>query len=48
MGHEGEVIRKNYYIHMGKSQGVKKESVVDILWTISVQNSYDNISKLAS
>jgi hypothetical protein len=42
MGHENEVIRKNYYINMGSGQGVKKDSVVDVFRIISVQNPYDN------
>jgi hypothetical protein len=46
MGHEGEIIRKNYYINMGKSQGVKKESVVDVFRIVSVQNSYDNKARV--
>jgi len=42
MGHEGEVIRKNYYINLGSGQGVKKDSVVDVFRIVSVQNPYDN------
>ncbi len=42
MGHEGEVVRKNYYINMGSGQGVKKDSVLDVFRVISVQNPYDN------
>lgn len=42
MGHEGEVVRKNFYINMGSSQGVKKDSIVDVFRIISVQNPYDN------
>ncbi len=42
MGIENEVIRKNYYINMGKGQGVKKDSVLDVFRIISVQNPYDN------
>lgn len=42
MGHEGEVIRKNYYINMGGGQGVKKDSVLDVFRVVSVQNPYDN------
>lgn len=42
MGHEGEVVRKNYYINMGAGQGVKKDSIVDVFRIISVQNPYDN------
>lgn len=42
MGHEGEVVRKNYYINMGSGQGIKKDSVLDVFRVISVQNPYDN------
>ncbi len=42
MGVDNEVIRKNYYINMGSSQGVKKDSVIDVFRIISVQNPYDN------
>lgn len=42
MGLENEVIRKNYYINMGKGQGVKKDSIVDVFRIISIQNPYDN------
>lgn len=42
MGFENEVIRKNYYINMGSSQGVKKDTVLDVFRIISIQNPYDN------
>lgn len=42
MGLEEEVIRKNYYVNLGSSQGVKKDSVLDVFRIISVQNPYDN------
>lgn len=42
MGFENEVVRKNYYINMGSSQGVKKNSVIDVFRIISIQNPYDN------
>ncbi len=42
MGLENEVIRKNFYVNMGKGQGVKKDSVLDVFRIISVQNPYDN------
>ncbi len=46
MGVENEVIRKNYYINMGSGQGVKKDSVVDVFRIISVQNPYDNKTRV--
>lgn len=42
MGHEDEVIRKNYYVNLGKGQGITKDSVLDVHRIISVQNPYDN------
>jgi hypothetical protein len=42
MGFDNEIVRKNYYINMGSSQGVKKDSVLDVFRIISVQNPYDN------
>jgi hypothetical protein len=42
MGYENEVIKKNYYINMGSSQGIKKESLLDVFRIISIQNPYDN------
>lgn len=42
MGAENEVIRKNYYVNMGKGAGVKKDAILDVFRIISVQNPYDN------
>jgi hypothetical protein len=42
MGVENEVIRKNFYVNMGKGQGVKKDSILDVFRIISIQNPYDN------
>lgn len=42
MGQENEVIRKNYYVNVGKGQGVNKDSVLDVHRIVSVQNPYDN------
>ena len=42
MGHENEVVRKNYYINMGSGQGVKKDSILNVYRIVSVQNPYDN------
>ncbi len=42
MGFENEVIRKNYYVNIGRSQGVKKDSVLDVFRIVSIQNPYDN------
>lgn len=42
MGFENEVIRKNYYVNLGKNQGIKKDSVLDVFRIVSIQNPYDN------
>lgn len=42
MGHEKEVLRKNYYIDMGKNQGVKKGSVLDVYRVVSVLDPYES------
>ena len=42
MGHENEVLRKNFYVNLGSQQGVKKDSILDVFRVISVQNPYDN------
>ena len=45
MGFEGESIRKNYYVNMGASQGIKKDSVLNVFRIVSVQNPYDNMKR---
>jgi hypothetical protein len=42
MGVEKEVLRKNYYIDMGKNQGVSKGSVLDVYRIISVLDPYES------
>jgi len=42
MGVEDEVVRKNYYINMGASQGLKKNTILDVFRIVSMQNPYDN------
>lgn len=42
MGVQDEILKKNYYVNMGSSQGIKKDSVLDVFRVISVQNPYDN------
>lgn len=45
MGFDGEIIRKNYYVNMGASQGIKKDSVLNVFRIVSVQNPYDNMKR---
>lgn len=42
MGKKDEVIRKNYYIDIGKNQGVKKGNTIDVFRVISVLDPYEN------
>ncbi|MDD4973021.1 MAG: hypothetical protein PHY93_01650 [Bacteriovorax sp.] len=42
MGVEKEILRKNFYIDMGKNQGVAKGSVLDVFRVISVLDPYEN------
>lgn len=42
MGNEKEVLRKNYYIDMGKNQGIKKGSVLDVYRVVSVLDPYES------
>jgi hypothetical protein len=42
MGYEKEVLRKNFYIDMGKNQGVTKGSILDIFRVISVLDPYES------
>jgi len=42
MGVEKEVLRKNFYIDMGKNQGVSKGSILDVFRVISVLDPYES------
>ncbi len=42
MGNEKEVLRKNFYIDMGKNQGVSKGSVLDVYRVVSVLDPYES------
>ena len=42
MGNKDEVIRKNFYVDMGKNQGVKKGSVLDVYRVVSVLDPYES------
>jgi hypothetical protein len=41
MGHKDEVLKKNYYIDMGKTQGLNKGTVVDVYRSISMLDPYE-------
>lgn len=42
MGNKDEVIKKNFYVDMGKSQGVKQGSVLDVYRVVSVLDVYES------
>ena len=42
MGNKEEVIKKNFYVDMGKNQGVKSGSVLDVYRVISVLDPYES------
>ena len=42
MGFEEEVIRKNYYVNIGQSQGVQENSILDVYRQIAIPNPYNN------
>jgi hypothetical protein len=42
MGNKDEVLRKNFYVDMGKNQGVKKGSLLDVYRVVSVLDPYES------
>ena len=42
MGYEKELIKKNFYVNIGKKQGVKKGTVLNVFRNLSVQDQYKN------
>lgn len=46
MGTDGQVIKKNFYVNMGKAQGVKKGTILDVFRVVSVLNPYDNRKRM--
>lgn len=42
MGNKDEVLKKNFYIDMGKNQGVSKGTTLDVYRVISVLDPYQN------
>ena len=42
MGNKNEIIRKNYYLDMGNSQGISKGSILDVFRVVSVLDPYEN------
>lgn len=42
MGYKDEVLRKNFYVNMGSSQGVKQGSILDVYRIVSVLDPYES------
>lgn len=42
MGNKDEVIRKNFYVDMGKNQGIKKGNLLDVYRVVSVLDPYES------
>lgn len=42
MGFENEILRKNYYVDIGKEQGVQKGTTLDVFRVISKANPYND------
>ena len=42
MGAKDEVIRKNFYIDMGKNQGLGKGSILDVFRVVSILDPYES------
>jgi len=42
MGEPNEVIRKNYFINMGKSQGLREGAKISVFRTVSNQDPFDS------
>jgi hypothetical protein len=42
MGHENEIVKKNFYVNMGAQQGVNEGTVLDVFRTISRLDPYES------
>lgn len=47
MGEKDEVIRKNYYLNMGKSQGLTEGTKLNVYRRVSKANPYDNKKRVS-
>ncbi len=45
MGEENEVIRKNYYVNIGRDQGIFKGSTLNVYRVISVVHPHETLDK---
>lgn len=46
MGEDKEIIRKNYYINMGQTQGLNKGTKLNVFRRLSKLNPYDNEKRI--
>jgi hypothetical protein len=42
MGHENEVVKKNYYVNIGQNQGVRNGTSLNVVRLISRQDPYES------
>jgi hypothetical protein len=42
MGNKDEVLKKNFYVDMGKNQGLKKGSLLEVYRVISILDPYES------
>ncbi len=42
MGEKDEVLRKNFYVDMGKNQGINKGAVLDVFRVVSILDPYES------
>lgn len=46
MGVDNEVLKKNYYVNIGKNQGVKNGTTLDVFRIVSRQTPYNNKKRI--
>lgn len=46
MGYDNEVLKKNYYVNIGKNQGVRQGATLNVFRVISKLNPYENQKRI--
>lgn len=46
MGFDNEVLRRNYYVNIGKNQGVTRGTTLNVYRVVSKANPYDNKKRI--
>ena len=46
MGDDNEVLKKNYYVNIGKNQGVRQGATLNVFRVISKLNPYENQKRI--